>query len=68
VSVWSWGTSDLGRKPGYMGRARGLELKDLHLGRTARTLPVHTAELAGGDFGHFQVSGDDRQTVTLLGH
>lgn len=29
---------------------------------------VPTAELPGGCFGHFQVSGDDSQSVALAGH
>lgn len=63
------GMSDLGRRLEYMGSSpHGLELKDLNLGRAAEKLSVPTAELAGGGFGHFQVSGDDRQAVTLLGH
>lgn len=72
LRTWSWVTSDLGRRLIY--RASDRELVDsgskagAAAARRGALLQVPTAELAGGGFGHFQVSGDDRQTVALLCH
>lgn len=65
LRTWSWVASDLVHRLIYRARdpgAGGLRLHGWH------HLPVPTAELAGGGFGHVQVSGDDRQTIALLCH